>query len=68
MALKQLHPQIIERDGQREFAVIPWAEFEAIRDLLEDAHDLNDLARAIEAHRDEQPIPYREARKDLDLD
>ncbi len=32
--------QIIERDGERLFAVIPWDEYERIRDALEMAEDV----------------------------
>ncbi len=32
--------QIIERDGERLFAVIPWDEYERMRDALEMAEDV----------------------------
>lgn len=35
-----LHPQIIEKHGQKEFAVIPYHEFMIIQQQLEDYEDL----------------------------
>ena len=67
MALIELHPQIIERNGQKEYAVLPWGEFEKIRSLLEDAQDLRDLEAAIQEGEGKKPIPYEELRQELGL-
>jgi hypothetical protein len=42
----ELHPSFIEREGKREYAVLPYKEFEKIQSLLEDARDLLGLRRA----------------------
>lgn len=42
----ELHPEFLEKDGKREFAVLPYDEFVAIQDLLEDAADLLELRKA----------------------
>lgn len=54
-----IHPQIIERAGKKEFAVIPYDEFLLIQEALEDYDDLrllreekansgNEVARPLE--------------------
>ena len=42
----ELHPEILKKDGQPEFAVLPYKEFQAIRELLMDYEDLRDLRMA----------------------
>jgi DNA integrity scanning protein DisA with diadenylate cyclase activity len=41
-----IHPQIIEKDGIKEFAVIPYQEFIEIQQILEDFEDLQSLREA----------------------
>lgn len=36
----QLHPNFIIKDGKKEFAVIPYEEYEALEELLADFEDL----------------------------
>ena len=47
-----LHPNILERDGKKAFAVLPYEEFVRIGEELHDFEDLKDLraAKAEEAH------------------
>jgi hypothetical protein len=40
-----IHPQVIEKNGVKEFVVLPYEEFLAIRDELEDYEDLKVLRR-----------------------
>ena len=42
----QLHPQILENNGKRQFAVLPYDEFIALQEILADAQDLIDLREA----------------------
>jgi len=41
-----LHPQILEKDGKREFAILPYEEFERLVDELADYQDLKELRAA----------------------
>lgn len=41
-----IHPQIIEKDGIKEFAVLPYQEFLEIQQILEDFEDLQELREA----------------------
>jgi hypothetical protein len=42
----ELHPEILKKDGQPEFAVLPYKEFQALRELLMDYEDVRDLRMA----------------------
>jgi PHD/YefM family antitoxin component YafN of YafNO toxin-antitoxin module len=39
-------PQVIEREGKKEFVVLPYEEFLEIKEALEDFEDLKDLREA----------------------
>ncbi len=38
-----IHPQIIEKEGKKEFVVLPYEEFLLIQEALEDYEDLQTL-------------------------
>jgi hypothetical protein len=42
----KLHPSFIERDGKREYAVLPYDEYLKLQALIEDAQDLLALRQA----------------------
>jgi hypothetical protein len=56
----ELHPEILEKDGQPEFAVLPYAEFQAVRELLLDYEDLQDLRSAKQAEADATAMSLHE--------
>ena len=60
--------QIIEKDGKKEFAVIPYEDFIKIQEALEDYEDLKALREAREASRGEKPLPFDQVVKDLKLE
>lgn len=41
-----LHPNILERDGKKAFAVLPYEEFVKIEEELDDFEDIKDLRAA----------------------
>ena len=41
-----LHPEFLTKDGQREFAILPYSEFVALQEWLEDVEDLLYLREA----------------------
>jgi len=49
-----LHPNILERDGKKEFAVLPYEEFQKIQEELEDFEDLRLLR---ESKAEEASLP-----------
>jgi DNA-binding XRE family transcriptional regulator len=52
-----ISPQIIERDGEREFAVIPIAEWRRIEAMIEELEDIRDFDAAL-AKPDRRVIPF----------
>lgn len=46
-----LHPNILEKDGKKEFAILPYEEFLRLQEELEDFEDIKELraAKAVEA-------------------
>ena len=41
-----LHPNILKHDGKKTFAVLPYEEFQRVRDELDDYEDLKELRTA----------------------
>ncbi len=41
-----LHPNILERDGKKAFAVLPYEEFLNLQEELDEYEDLKDLREA----------------------
>lgn len=52
-----IRPQIIEREGKPEYAVIPIAEWRRIEALLEELEDIRDLDTAL-AKPDRRMLPF----------
>jgi hypothetical protein len=50
-----IHPQIIEKNGIKEFAVLPYQEFLEIQQILEDFQDLRE-AKAEEFKAPTRPL------------
>ena len=42
----ELHPEILTKNGRKEFAVLPYDEFVAVTEALVDLEDLRDLRAA----------------------
>jgi PHD/YefM family antitoxin component YafN of YafNO toxin-antitoxin module len=42
----KLHPEILTKNGRKEFAVLPYEEFVALTEALADYEDLRDLRAA----------------------
>ena len=62
-----LHPNILERDGRKAFAVLPYEEFEKVREELEDYEDLKDLRKAKAEEGSAAVSPLGSVRKELDI-
>tara|TARA_B100000614_G_scaffold253909_1_gene268448 strand:- start:11 stop:208 length:198 start_codon:yes stop_codon:yes gene_type:complete len=60
-----IHPQVIEKEGKKEFVVLPYEEFLAIKENLEDYEDLKDLREAKAVEGDAPTIPLSEIRAEL---
>lgn len=63
----QLNPEFLTRNGTREFAVLPYSEFQALQEWLEDVEDILDLRAAREEDRDQPNFTIEEVRKELGI-
>ncbi len=54
-----IHPQVIEKDGRKEFVVLPYEEFLQMQAEIEDYEDLKTL-------RDEKVAAHSESSRSLD--
>ncbi len=62
-----LHPQIIEKQGKKEFVVLPYDEFRVLEEIMQDYEDLRDLRKAKKAAKGEKGVPLEQAISELDL-
>jgi hypothetical protein len=51
-----LHPQLIEKNGKKEFVVLPFDEYCALTELIEDYEDLKDLREAKAESKNDTPV------------
>ena len=62
-----IHPNILECDGKKAFVVLPYEEFVAIEEELQDFDDLKEL-RATKAEEASHPgVSLCDAKKELGL-
>ncbi len=60
-----LHPQVIEKEGKKEFVVLPYEEFVQIQEALEDFEDLRDLRKEQEESLEAPIRSLRDIGKEL---
>ena len=60
-----IHPQFIEKEGKKEFVILPYEEFLAIKENLEDYEDLKELREAKAAEGDAPTTRLRDIRAEL---
>lgn len=58
-----LNPEFLTKNGQKEFAVIPYEEFIKLQEFLEDLEDLQDLRKSKEEYKDSPNISFEEVKK-----
>lgn len=67
MTTIELHPEFLTAEGKKQFAVIPYEEFVALQEWMEDAQDLYALRKAHEENESEASFTIEEVRKDLGI-
>ena len=55
--MRKLHPEILKKNGKKQFVVLPYEEFVAIQERLADADDLMMLRKAKRAEGRKRSIP-----------
>lgn len=61
----ELHPEILKKNGKKEFVVLPYEEFLAIQGVLADAEDLLDLRAAKRKNAKKPGMDIEEVKKKL---
>ena len=66
-----LHPQIIEKEGRKEFVVLPYDEFLQLQEAVEDFEDFEDLRELRKEREESMGMPtksLKEMGKELGFD
>ena len=62
-----LHTQVLEKEGKKEFVVLPYDEFLKIQEIIEDFEDIQELKKAKEAEKHLESIPLSRVVADLKI-
>ena len=62
-----LHPSILERDGKKAFAILPYEEFVKIEEELDDFEDIKDLRAAKAEEATASTASLASVRKELNI-
>lgn len=62
-----LHTKILEKDGKKEFVVIPYEEFIKLQEELEDYAGLKALRDAKTKEADNPTISFDDTKKELEI-
>jgi len=62
-----IHPQVIEKEGKKEFVVLPYEEFLEIQEALADFEDLKEIRKEKEEAKNQPSTPLNEVAKKLGL-
>ena len=64
----KLHPNFLEKEGEKEFAVLPYTEFLALQEELQDYYDLKELRATKREKTDAPTLNFDEAEKELKIE
>ena len=62
-----IHAQILKRNGEKEFAILPYDEFLRVKEILEDYEDLKVLRVAKAREKSAKTVSLKEAKRILYL-
>ena len=60
-----LHPEILIKDGKKQFAVLPYEEFVSLKERLEEMEDLLKLRKAKKAEGRNRTVPLARVKRQL---
>jgi hypothetical protein len=63
----KLHPEILMKNGKKEFVVLPYEEFLALQEQLSDAQDLMKLRKAKRVDSKKTGISLSDVKRDLGI-
>jgi len=62
-----LHPNVLERDGEKAFVVLPYEEFILIEEELQELEDIKELRAAKETEGQEPTVSLAQAKRQLGI-
>ncbi|OHD60556.1 MAG: prevent-host-death family protein [Spirochaetes bacterium GWF1_49_6] len=62
-----LHPEYLEKNGKKEFAILSVEEFDELKSYIEDMEDLLDLRNAKEEEKDLPSISLSEVKNIFEI-
>lgn len=65
--MKELHPEILMKNGKKEFVILTYEEFVALQERLADAEDLAGLRKAKRAEGKKRSIPLSKVKRELGI-
>lgn len=63
-----INPQILEKNGKKEFAILPYEDFLKMQEELECYNDLRILREAKQEEKNAPSISYKEAKNILNIE
>ena len=63
----QLHTEILKKGNKREFAIIPFAEYEQLMEYIEDLEDLTELRKLKKASAKEKTISLELVKREMGI-
>ncbi len=66
--MPELHPQFITDGEATRFVILPFAEWELLREILEDAGDLRDLRAAKAQDEDGDSLSFSQVHAEIRLE
>ena len=62
-----LHPEILSKNGKKQFAILPYEEFVALQERLADLEDLTALRKAKRAEGRKRSVSLAHAKRSLGI-
>lgn len=63
-----INPQVLEKNGKKEFAILPYEDFLKMQEELECYNDLRILREAKQEEQNASPVSFEEAKKILNIE
>lgn len=63
-----INPQILEKNGKKEFAILPYEDFLKMQEELECYNDLRILREAKQEEQNTSSVSFEEAKKILNIE
>jgi len=67
MTTIELNPEFLTKNGEKQFAILPYTEFVALKEWIEDVEDLLDLREARESDDGSPSLSIEEVQKELGI-